>query len=184
MRGEAQRLGRIVADLLDLSRIEAGRALELRRERLDLVELVERNVEIFASQHPRHRFEGQVASELPPVWADRDALDRMLKNLLSNAVKYSPRGGRVRVAASVDRPGRVELVVEDDGVGIAAEALPRIFDRYVRIPHPETAAAKGLGLGLHLVRSLAEAHGGAVEVESLPGKGSRFRVLLPVQDHI
>ena len=181
VRGEAQRLGRIVADLLDLSRIEAGRALELRCERLDLAELVERNVEIFACQHPRHRFEGQVASELPPVWADRDALDRMLKNLLSNAVKYSPRGGRVRVAAGLDRPGTVELVVEDEGVGIAADALPRIFDRYVRIPHPDTAAAKGLGLGLHVVRSLAEAHGGAVEVESLPGKGSRFRVLLPVQ---
>ncbi len=181
VRTEAQRLGRIVTDLLDLSRIEAGRPLELRPERVDLGELVERNVDLFASQHPRHRIEGQIAEGLGAVSADRDAVDRMLKNLMSNAVKYSPRGGRVRVAAAVagDRPDTMELTVEDDGVGIPAEDLPRIFDRYVRIAHPETKAASGLGLGLHVVRSLAEALGGAVEVESLPGKGSRFRLLLP-----
>jgi signal transduction histidine kinase len=101
----------------------------------------------------------------------------MMKNLLSNAVKYSPRGGRVIVSASraPDRPGMVEVAVEDDGVGIPAEQLPRIFDKYVRVAHPETTAARGLGLGLSLVKALAEAHGGRVEVDSLPGKGSRFR---------
>ncbi len=184
VRTETQRLGRIVTDLLDLSRIEAGRPLELRPERVDLGELIERNVDLFASQHPRHCIEGQVADGLGAVSADRDAVDRMLKNLMSNAVKYSPRGGRVRVAAAVsgDRPGTVELTVEDDGVGIPAEDLPRIFDRYVRIAHPETKAASGLGLGLHVVRSLAEAQGGTVEVESLPGKGSRFRLLLPAAE--
>jgi signal transduction histidine kinase len=184
VRTETQRLGRIVTDLLDLSRIEAGRPLELRPERVDLGELIERNVDLFASQHPRHRIEGQVADGLGAVSADHDAVDRMLKNLMSNAVKYSPRGGRVRVAAAVagDRPDTMELTVEDDGVGIPAEDLPRIFDRYVRIANPETRAASGLGLGLHVVRSLAEAHGGAVEVESLPGKGSRFRLLLPAAE--
>jgi signal transduction histidine kinase len=178
---ESQRLGRIVADLLDLSRIESGRGLSLRREPFDLRELVECNVEVFACQHALHRFDLSVAASLPPLCADRDAVDRMLKNLLSNAVKYSPRGGRVLVQArpAADRPGLVELAVEDDGVGIPAEALPRIFEPYVRIAHPETAAAPGLGLGLSLVRALAHAHGGLVEVESLPGKGSRFRVLLP-----
>jgi signal transduction histidine kinase len=105
----------------------------------------------------------------------------MLKNLLTNAVKYSPSGGRVLVEASpaTDRSGMLELAVEDDGVGIPAEALPRVFDPYVRIAHPDTARAPGLGLGLSLVRALAHAHGGLVEVESMPGKGSRFRVLLP-----
>jgi signal transduction histidine kinase len=178
---ESQRLGRMVADLLDLSRIESGRGLSLRREPFDLRELVECNVEVFACQHAVHRFDLSVAESLSPLCADRDAVDRMLKNLLSNAVKYSPRGGRVLVQArpAADRPGLVELAVEDDGVGIPAEALPRIFEPYVRIAHPETATAPGLGLGLSLVRALAHAHGGLVEVESLPGKGSRFRVLLP-----
>jgi len=121
---------------------------------------------------------------IPGESADPDAVDRMVKNLLSNAVKYSPRGGAVCVSANraPDHPGMVEVAVEDDGVGIPADQLPRIFDRYVRVPHPETAATRGLGLGLSLVKALAEAHGGRVEVDSLPGKGSRFRVLLPGLD--
>ena len=182
LHAEAGRLGRIVTELLDLARIEAGRGLQLTREAVDLAEMIERNVELFATEHRRHRFEWALSSEAPPLSADRDALDRMLKNLLSNAVKYSPRGGRVAVAAGLaaDRPGMIELLVEDDGVGIPATHLPRIFERYVRVPNPETAAARGLGLGLCLVKALAEAHGGHVEVESLPGKGSRFRLLLPV----
>ena len=182
LHAEAGRLGRIVTELLDLARIEAGRGLQLTREAVDLAEMIERNVELFATEHRRHRFEWTLSPVAPPLSADRDALDRMLKNLLSNAVKYSPRGGRVAVAAGLaaDRPGMIELLVEDDGVGIPATHLPRIFERYVRVPNPETAAARGLGLGLCLVKALAEAHGGDVEVESLPGKGSRFRLLLPV----
>jgi signal transduction histidine kinase len=178
---ESQRLGRIVGDLLDLSRIESGRGPALRPVPLDLRAIIEANIEIFASQHPRHHFDWSGAAPMPPLCADRDAVDRMLKNLLSNAIKYSPHGGRVRVEAgvAVDQPGMIALSVEDDGVGIAADALPRIFDPYVRIANPETAAAPGLGLGLSLVRGLAHAHGGSIEVESLPGKGSRFRVLLP-----
>jgi len=105
----------------------------------------------------------------------------MLKNLLSNAVKYSPRGGRVVIAAGPvgDEPDMLQLSVEDDGVGIPANELPRIFDRYVRVANPETASARGLGLGLCLVKALAEAHGGSVDVESVPGKGSKFRLVLP-----
>ena len=108
-------------------------------------------------------------------------MDRILKNLISNAVKYSPGGGRVVVTAARadDHEGMVELAVEDDGVGIPATELSRIFDKYTRVPNRATAAARGLGLGLALVRALAEAHGGRVEVESLPGKGSKFRVFLP-----
>src|SRR5207253_11172529 len=143
--------------------------------RVDLGELIERNVDLFASQHPRHCIEGQVADGLGAVSADRDAVDRMLKNLMSNAVKYSPRGGRVRVAAAVsgDRPGTVELTVEDDGVGIPAEHLPRICDRDVQIAHPETKAASELDLGLHMAHSHAEAQGTTVDVESMPGNGSQ-----------
>ncbi len=181
---EACTLGRIVGELLDLSRIEAGRPLELRPEPVDLDALMERNAELFAAEHGDHRFRWTPTPPGSALRADPDALDRMLKNLLSNAVKYSPRGGQVCISASPapDQPGMIEVAVEDDGVGIPAEQLPRIFDKYVRVPHPETAAARGLGLGLSLVKALAEAHGGSVEVESLPGKGSRFRLLLPGSD--
>jgi two-component system phosphate regulon sensor histidine kinase PhoR len=141
-------------------------------------------VELFAGEHREHRFRWTASGPEVALRADPDALDRMVKNLLSNAVKYSPRGGEVCVSArpAEDQPGMIELAVEDDGVGIPADQLPRIFDKYVRVPHPETAAARGLGLGLSLVKALAEAHGGRVEVESLPGKGSRFRLLLPEAD--
>lgn len=181
---EACTLGRIVGELLDLSRIEAGRPLELRPETVDLGALVERNIELFAAEHRQHRFRWTASAPGVALQADPDALDRVVKNLLSNAVKYSPRGGEVSVTAcpAPDQPGMVELAVEDDGVGIPADQLPRIFDKYVRIPHPETTTARGLGLGLSMVKALAEAHGGRVEVDSLPGKGSRFRVLLPGLD--
>ena len=186
LHGEAKRLGRIVAELLDLSRIESGRPLELRREPLDVAELLERNVELFAAQHRRHRFEWTPDPGAPMLHADQDAVDRILKNLISNAVKYSPGGGRVVIAArpSAERAGMVELSVEDGGVGIPASHLSRIFDKYVRVPNRETAAVRGLGLGLALVRALAEAHGGGVEVESLPGKGSTFRVFLPAESPV
>jgi signal transduction histidine kinase len=96
-------------------------------------------------------------------------------------VKYSPRGGTVRISGGLaaGRPDLLELSVADEGVGIAPEALARIFDKYVRVPTAETASARGLGLGLSLVRALAEAHGGRVEVESQVGRGSTFRLLLP-----
>ena len=181
LHDEAQRLGRIVGELLDLSRIETGRSIELKREMVDVNELLERNVELFAAQNRSHRFHWSSCAAAPALRADRDAVDRMLKNLISNAVKYSPGGGRVSVTAgpAADRTGMVELVVEDDGIGISARHLPRIFDKYVRVHDRETAGVRGLGLGLALVRALAEAHGGCVEVESLPGKGSKFRVFLP-----
>jgi signal transduction histidine kinase len=184
LHAEACALGRIVGELLDLSRIEIGRPLELRPERVDLDEVMERNVELFAAEHREHRFRWTPGGAARALRADSDALDRMVKNLLSNAVKYSPRGGQVLLSAApaADEPGMVEVAVEDDGVGIPPEQLPRIFDRYVRVPHPETATTRGLGLGLSLVKALAEAHGGRVEVDSLPGKGSRFRLLLPSLD--
>lgn len=179
---EAERLGRIVGDLLDLSRIELGRGIELRRAPLPLGPLLEANGELFRAQTSRHQLAWEVPSDLPQVLADRDAADQVIKNLLSNALKYSPGGGAVRLwAARSDRdPGMVEIGVSDQGVGIPKEALPRIFEKYYRVPHPATAQARGLGIGLALVRHLIEAQGGAIWVESQEGQGSRFIVTLPV----
>src|SRR3990172_5577897 len=128
-----------------------------------------------APQRPPHTTGRAPPPAPPPVLADHDALDRALKNLLANAIKYSPGGGPIRVWARVaEESGRVELGVEDRGVGIPAAALPRIFERYSRVPHPDTVEVRGLGLGLALVKSLVEAQGGRIRVESQAGVGSRF----------
>jgi signal transduction histidine kinase len=179
IHAESRRLGRIVAELLDLSRLEAGVDPVLKREPLNLAVHVERQVELFAGVHPTHRFHWVPEGPLPVVRADPDAIDRVLQNLLSNAVKYSPGGGAVRVEARVVEGGGVEIAVADEGIGIPADALPRVFDKYVRIPSPETTTVRGLGLGLSLVRSLVEAHGGRIDVSSEAGKGSSFRLVLP-----
>jgi signal transduction histidine kinase len=182
VHGEAQRLTRIVASLLDLSRIESGAVLHLvARGPIDLGAMIERNVELFAAAHPRHRFTFAQGDRPLIVPGDADAIDRVVKNLLSNAVKYSPEGGPVTVnlSAAPGPPPMAEIAVEDEGIGIAPEALSRIFDPYVRVADPATAGASGLGLGLSLVRTLVEAHGGRVSAASEPGRGSRFSVLLP-----
>lgn len=179
---EAERLGRIVGDLLDLSRIELGRGSELRREPLSLGPLLEANGELFQAQTSRHQLTWELPPDLPPVLADRDAVDRVLKNLLSNALKYSPGGGLVRLwAARADRhPAMIEIGVSDQGVGIPPEALSRIFEKYYRVPHPAVTQVRGLGIGLALAKHLVEAQDGTIRVESREGEGSRFIVTLPV----
>ncbi|MBI4587893.1 MAG: GAF domain-containing protein [Candidatus Rokubacteria bacterium] len=179
---EAERLGRIVADLLDLSRIESGRESALLPAPLELGPLIDANVELFRDQSRRHTVERDIPVGLPLVLADHDAVDRVLKNLLSNAIRYSPRGGPVRIWArgSAGERRRVELGVEDQGVGIPAAALPGIFEKYSRVPHPDTGHVRGLGIGLALVKSLVEAQGGDVRAESELGVGSCFIVTLPI----
>jgi signal transduction histidine kinase len=179
---EAERIGRIVRDLLDLSRIELGRGFEPHCVPLDLRQLIGVNVELFRGQTALHQILWDAPEDLPRVFADQDAVDQVLKNLLSNAVKYSPQGGTVRVWAvpSVVKPGTVELGVEDQGVGIPPPVLPKIFEKYYRVSHPATAHTRGLGIGLALVKALVETQGGTIDVESREGKGSRFVVRLPL----
>ena len=179
---EAERLGRIVADLLDLSRIELGRGVELHRSPVALGPLLQANGELFQAQTSRHRLIWEASPDLPLALADRDATDQVIKNLLSNALKYSPEGGVVRLwaARSGREPGMVEIGVSDQGVGIPAEALLRVFEKYYRVSHPATVRARGLGIGLALAKHLIEAQGGRIWAESQEGRGSRFVATLPI----
>jgi len=177
---DIDRLSQIVRALLLLSQAESGQ-LALVRARLDLGLVLEDLAEQF--QIPAEGGGVRLAAQCVPgcyVDADRVQIERMITNLLSNALKFTPVGGEVRLHA---RPveGNVELVVEDTGRGIPAEHLPHIFDRFYRVPGSGTAPApdQGLGLGLSFVAWIAKAHNGVIDVQSTPGKGTRFIITLP-----
>ncbi|ATB31958.1 hybrid sensor histidine kinase/response regulator [Melittangium boletus DSM 14713] len=176
---QLQHVVRLVDDLLDVSRITRGH-LELRREPVELSSVVTRALEAVAPliQQRRHVLEADVS---PGAWllADPDRLTQVVANLLTNAAKYTPPGGHLLVRAR-DVEGGFSLVVEDDGPGLPPDILPRIFEPFVQGPRTVDRSEGGLGLGLALVRSLVEAHGGQVEAHDKgPGQGCTFTVWLP-----
>ncbi len=174
-----ERLGRLVNDLTDLSNIELGR-VSLNLEPTRLGEVVE---SVFSIIRPRAaegrvRLSAGLAPDLPAVRADRDRLAQILINLVDNGVKYTPPGGRVTVrAATVD--GSVEIAVEDTGVGIPPNDLPRVTERFYRVDRARSRELGGTGLGLAIVKHLVMAHGGGLRIESEPGRGTIVRVALP-----
>jgi heavy metal sensor kinase len=177
---DIDRLSQIVRALLLLSQAESGQ-LVLQRSRLDLGEVVRDLVEQF--QIPAEAAGVHLTADLAPdcvVEADRVQIERMVTNLLSNAIKFTPEGGTVHLAVT-PTPEHGELVVEDTGRGIPKEYLPHIFDRFYRVPGSGTAPGpeQGLGLGLSFVAWIVQAHRGTIEVDSTPGKGTRFTIKLP-----
>jgi signal transduction histidine kinase len=177
IRAEAERLGRIVADFLDVARLERGLPLALRCAPLDPAPLIADAVEVFRRTRTTHRLELHVDGALPRVDADADALDRVLKNLISNALKYSPAGSCVRVRARTTA-GAVAVEVEDEGPGVAPDDLARIFEPYYRAP-ATARLERGTGLGLAVVKSLVEAHGGTIRAERAAGRGTRMTFVIP-----
>ncbi len=199
----AERLGRLLNDLLDLSNIELDRTpLSIRP--LGVAEAVRQAVAMLAPQAERKavRLATEFPDALPPVLADRDRLLQILVNLIDNAVKYTPEGGSVAVTARqvkgstghiidsargvdelatrpIDHGDLVEIAVEDTGIGIPAKDLPRITERFYRVDKARSRDLGGTGLGLAIVKHLVQAHHGSLAIESEPGKGTRVRVILP-----
>ena len=179
MNAETERLGRIVADFLDLARLERGLAPPLRRAPVDAGALVADAVDVLRRARSTHQLEFECDEALPKIEADPDALDRVVKNLVSNAVKYSPAGSRVRVSARPQTaPPAVEITVEDEGPGIAADDLPRVFEPYYRTAGGARVAG-GTGLGLAVVKSLVDAHGGSIRAENVAPHGTRMTLIFP-----
>jgi signal transduction histidine kinase len=179
LRRASERLYRLVETLLDFGRMQAG-VQQYRFESVEMESFFMGVVEDFAQEARERGYKVDVAEHphLPPVQADRDALARALWNLLDNAVKYSPQTKTVWAKASCGNGG-VAISVTDKGLGIDPHEQKRIFKKFVRAASAEVAGAKGTGLGLTMVEHIVAAHGGQVHVDSEPGVGSTFTILLP-----
>ncbi len=176
---EIDRLTLLVSDLLDLSAIESGSA-KLEMVPVPVSEMVEDVVAKFRPVADRRsialRVEG--IDSLPPLRGDQVRLEQALANLVDNAVKYTPDGGTITVSGG-DRGELIAISVTDTGIGIPAEHLLRIFERFYRVDRSRSRALGGTGLGLSIVKHIATSHGGRVEVQSTEGRGSSFTLLLP-----
>jgi signal transduction histidine kinase len=174
---ETARLAELVGDVLDTSRIEAG-TFSYRFEEVDLSRVVDEAIEtaVLAQQEVPVVASGHGA--LPAIRGDRTRLRQVLGNLIENAVKYSPEGGEVRVSVAAAN-GEVRIAVRDAGPGIPGDHQARIFEKFGRVDVPG-ASKPGTGLGLFIARSIAEAHGGSLDVSSGAEPGSTFTLTLPV----
>jgi two-component system phosphate regulon sensor histidine kinase PhoR len=176
---ESERLTHLIDNVLDFARLERGKAsYSFAEGRLD--EVVERALDVcrYRLDKERMKLRTDIEDGLPPVRMDADAMTLVLLNLVDNAVKYAGEGGEVwvRLARS---PGGVALSVRDRGPGISADDQQRIFERFYRATNARVRNVRGSGIGLSLVKHIAEAHGGRVEVTSTPGQGSTFTVFVP-----
>lgn len=176
---QADRLNQLVEDLLNVSHIESRR-LKIKLESLDLVGVAEKLVNQFRTKWGPRNIVIDSPGSLPPVSADQSKVEEVLVNLIDNAVKYSPQGGEVKVSMQSSN-GSVEVAIEDSGIGIAPDDAARLFEKFHRVASPETRDIGGTGLGLYIVKSLVEAHGGRVLVTSAPGVGSTFTFSLPTK---
>jgi len=175
-------LGRIVDDLLDVTRITRGKVI-LQRARVDAVELVRRTIEDYQPLFAERGIRVVQHLEPVPLWLDADAtrISQAVGNLLQNAAKFVERGGEVDIAVTHAPTGSVLIRVRDDGIGIAPEMVRRIFEPFTQADDSLDRSRGGLGLGLSLVKGFVELHGGSVEVRSEgPGKGAEFQIRLPV----
>jgi PAS domain S-box-containing protein len=173
----------LVNDLLDISKIEAGR-MELHEEDFVLMDAIQEACAVLAPTIAEKRLDlaWHVADELGEVRLDRQKFKQVLLNLVSNAVKFTDAGGEIRIAASRPAPDALELCVQDNGIGISEADQARLFVEFERLNSAETSRRPGTGLGLALTRRLVELQGGHIGLESALGQGSRFTVSLPLRD--
>lgn len=176
---ESRRLTQLINNILDFSRIEAGRR-EYRFERTDVTRVVDEVLDAYRFQIEQQGFalDVEIDEELPAVELDQEALGQALLNLLNNAVKYSRDDKHIKVAVRHDAT-RVTIAVSDRGIGIAAAEHDKVFEKFYRAEDSLVHETRGSGLGLALVRHIMEAHGGGVELDSIPGRGSTFTLVLP-----
>ncbi len=171
----------LIHDILDVCYIEEGGYLK-QIEHLDLTEILQRTVELMQpqSQDKNIALHVKIEDHLPLIIGNKSSVEAMFINLISNAIKYTPSGGQVNVGMS-ENAQNVQIEVSDTGIGVEDEDFPRIFDKFYRVRSEITKNISGTGLGLSIVKSVVDAHRGAINVESKIGKGTTFTVLLPIK---
>ncbi len=175
---QSQRLTRLVQGILNVSRIEAGQ-LVLQPQVFNIISLIEKVIGVWESRGLSNQFERPHTVNVPSVWADRDRTEEILFNLVDNAIKYSPDGATICIDADSNE-SNVVISVSDQGIGIPAEELNKIFDKFHRVDRRDASENYGHGLGLFICRRLVEAQGGQIWVDSVVGEGSTFYFSMPL----
>lgn len=184
INNEADRMVRIVKDLLTLSRLDYGR-LEINFSRFPVDKLMGGvyDAMLFEARNHNHQLLLELDDPLPVIEGDRERIEQVVVNIVSNSIKYTPNGGMIVMTASNIENG-VRITVQDNGIGIPEEDLPRLFERFYRVDKARSRERGGTGLGLAIAREIVKLHGGKIEVESQFGKGTKMTVTLPLQpDH-
>jgi signal transduction histidine kinase len=180
----AEELLFMVNSIMNATKIEAG-ALTVDREEFLLGDLLEELRGLY--DYPLGKeilLAWDFPSDLPLLFTDRDKLKHVMQNLINNAIKFTDQGSITITARHYTDRAQVELTVMDTGIGISADALPRIFDRFRQGDSSQTRGFGGVGLGLHIVKTFSEILGGSVRVASQPGQGSVFTITLPSVDPV
>jgi signal transduction histidine kinase len=179
INAESKRLARMIETFLSVERLSAGQ-MELKQERFPLAELVDRCAERARAFAERKQIE-IVVEPLPQeeLTGDRELMEYAVYNLLTNAVKYSPSETRVRVFSEDEREDWLRLSIQDQGIGMDKKEVARIFEKFYRTKRAEQSGETGTGIGLSIVEQIVTQHGGSIHVESEPGRGSKFTLILP-----
>jgi len=176
---DSSRLMRLINNLLDLSKLEAGQ-ITFNMEPVKITDIIPGLIESFESQTSGHMLSYNTDGEIPEMMLDRDMFINIMTNLVSNAIKYSPKGGNINIL--LHRNSEAVLVsVSDEGMGIAGDKIPMVFDKFYRVDSALNRETGGTGLGLATVKYIVEGFGGKIWVESELGKGSRFTFTLPFE---
>jgi PAS domain S-box-containing protein len=174
---QAGALSSIINDLLDISRIEAGKSFSLNQTAFAMPELVMQTIKQLAPATPKHWMKLKLDENSSLVIADRGKIRQVIENIVNNAIKYSPDGGTIRISGK-ERSRYFILKIEDEGIGMTAEQVERIFEKFYRADYSNTSIS-GIGLGMSIVHRIVQAHGGEIRVKSWPGKGTRVSIFLP-----